>query len=169
MGGYSVTENTQSPKICLNFNFGGGGYSVTENTQSPKICLNFNFPGGGGILYYRIGVFCRICTKISTTPAGSCITDSLSHTTYMETKSFVIIESKCKFQKFCVENKTLKETAIEWIVGKNVSKLFTFLHPVSHSICIITQTRNHSFRKGLLAVILPHNNNMIKELEFTRR
>ena len=44
-GGYSVTENTQSPKICLNFNFGGGGYSVTENTQSPKIWLNFNFWG----------------------------------------------------------------------------------------------------------------------------
>ena len=51
MGGgwYSVTENTQSPKICLNFNFRGGGRgdSVTENTQSPKICLNFNFFGGG--------------------------------------------------------------------------------------------------------------------------
>ena len=49
-GGYSVTENTQSPKICLNFTFrgGGGGYSVTENTLSPKICLNFNFWWGGG-------------------------------------------------------------------------------------------------------------------------
>ena len=36
----------------------------------------------GGILvpsYYRIGVFFGIWTKISTTPAGSCITDSLSH------------------------------------------------------------------------------------------
>ena len=43
--------------------------------------------GGGGILklYFRIRVFCRIWTKISTTPAGSCITDSLSHTTYVET------------------------------------------------------------------------------------
>ena len=39
----------------------------------------------GGILNFRIGVFCRIWTKISTTPAGSCITDSLSHTTYVET------------------------------------------------------------------------------------
>ena len=31
---------------------GGGGYSVIENTQSPKICLNFNFRGRGegGIL-----------------------------------------------------------------------------------------------------------------------
>ena len=71
--------------ICLNSNFrGGGGYSVIENTHSPMIWLNFNFRGGG-ILYYRIGVFCRICTKFSTTPAGSCITDSLSHTTYVET------------------------------------------------------------------------------------
>ena len=25
-----------------------GGNSVTENTQSPKICLNLNFQGGGG-------------------------------------------------------------------------------------------------------------------------
>ena len=87
-GGYSVIENTQSPKIWLNFNFRGGGYSVIQNTQSPKICLNFNFRGGGGILYYRIGVFCRIWTKFSTTPAGSCITDSLSHTMYVETKKW---------------------------------------------------------------------------------
>ena len=42
----------------------GGGYSVPSN--------------------YRIGVFCGIWSKISTTPAGSCITDSLSHTTYVE-------------------------------------------------------------------------------------
>ena len=27
---------------------GGGGYSVIENTQSPKIWLNFNFRGGVG-------------------------------------------------------------------------------------------------------------------------
>ena len=52
-GGYSEvkTENTQSAKICLNFNFQVmGGYSKvkTENTQSAKICLNFNFRGGGG-------------------------------------------------------------------------------------------------------------------------
>ena len=31
------------------------------------------------------GVFWGFWTKISTTPAGSCITDSLSHTTYVET------------------------------------------------------------------------------------
>ena len=43
--------------------------------------------GKGRGVFYRIGVNCRIWTKISTTPAGSCITDSLSHTTYVETKN----------------------------------------------------------------------------------
>ena len=53
----------------------------------PRSLTIFIF-GGGGILklYFRIGVFCRIWTKFSTTSAGSCITDSLSHTTYVETK-----------------------------------------------------------------------------------
>ena len=52
------TENTQSAKKWLNFNFfGGGRYSKcqemaleysgkTENTQSAKKWLNFNFLGG---------------------------------------------------------------------------------------------------------------------------
>ena len=44
---------------------------------------------GEGV-FYRIGVNCRIWTKISTTPAGSCITDSLSHITYVETNYFVL-------------------------------------------------------------------------------
>ena len=92
-GGYSETEKSQSAKICLNFNFWGGGVGgwglggilklkVTKCQDLPK----FQFlGGGGGILNFRIGVFCRIWTKFSTTPAGSCITDSLSHTTYVET------------------------------------------------------------------------------------
>ena len=52
-GGYSgvKTENTQSAKKWLNFNWGGGGYSgvKTENTQSAKKWLNFNW--GGGVLW----------------------------------------------------------------------------------------------------------------------
>ena len=114
-GGYSATEKSQSANICLKLNFPwGGGYSETEKSQSANICLKLNFPlggeggvfwnwkvtkcqhllkvefsWGGGILKlsWRIGVFCRIWTKFSTTPAGSCITDSLSHTTYVETNN----------------------------------------------------------------------------------
>ena len=96
VGGYSETENTQSAKICLNLNL--GGYSETENTQGAKIGLNFNF--GGGILNFRIGVFCKIWTKFSTTPAGSCITDSLSHTTYVETNKNSQWRQYCKFCVF---------------------------------------------------------------------
>ena len=48
-GGYSVTENTQSPKICLNFNFrGGGGYSVLQNRgYSVEFAPNFRGEEGG--------------------------------------------------------------------------------------------------------------------------
>ena len=48
----SKTENTQSAKKWLNFNFflGGGGVRFqTENTQSAKEWLNFNFQGGRGV------------------------------------------------------------------------------------------------------------------------
>ena len=51
--GQVKTENTQSAKICLKFNFFlEGMYSgqvKTENTQSAKICLNFNFLVGGAL------------------------------------------------------------------------------------------------------------------------
>ena len=60
-----------------------GGYSGTSDLDGKK--LEIWMDGGGGILNFRIGVFCRISTKVSTTPAGSCITDSLSHTMYVET------------------------------------------------------------------------------------
>ena len=76
--GYSGT-----PQIWTLWQFSfGGGYSGT-----PRIWTVTIFIGGEGV-FYRIGVFCGIWTKISTTPAGSCITDSLSHTTYVETKLF---------------------------------------------------------------------------------
>ena len=44
--------------------------------------------GGGGILKLssEYPYSEEFWTKISTTPAGLCITDSLSHTTYVETK-----------------------------------------------------------------------------------
>ena len=69
-----------------NFHFGG----VFWDTSDLDSLTIFIFRGRGRGLFYRIGVFCGIWTKISTTPAGSCITDSLSHTTYVETNDFVI-------------------------------------------------------------------------------
>ena len=82
-------------------NFTRGGHSEAIRTGLPAkfggVFWNFGFGlrekswefgwggGWGGILNFRIGVFCRIWTKISTTPTGRCITDSLSHTTYVET------------------------------------------------------------------------------------
>ena len=86
-GGGILKLKSQSAKISDNFHFQGGGGILKLRSQSAKISDNFHFQGGGILkLYFRIGVFCRIWTKISTTPAGSCITDSLSHTTYVETE-----------------------------------------------------------------------------------
>ena len=42
---------TQSVKIYLNFNLGGGGLLWKVKTQSAKICLHFNFCGGGGVFW----------------------------------------------------------------------------------------------------------------------
>ena len=72
-------------------NFTGGGYSEAIRAGLP---VKFHW---GGILNFRIGVFCRIWTKISTTPAGSCITDSLSHVeTNKECRSTVWFEASSK-------------------------------------------------------------------------
>ena len=111
-GGYSPTSDLDLGKKVGNLDFGGGGILQLRNfgfglrKKSWKfgfldlggVFSNFGFGlrkkswkfgfslrGGGGILKlsWRIGVFCRIWTKFSTTPAGSCITDSLSHTTLL--------------------------------------------------------------------------------------
>ena len=105
--GYSgvTTENTQIAKICLNFNFRGGGVTLEVKTRSAKICLNFNFFGGGvvktqsakiwlnfsfqgGSLIWnsREGLSGEFGHKFTVhTETCLCITDSLSHTTYVET------------------------------------------------------------------------------------
>ena len=84
-GGVFCNWKVKVPRFLTIFISGGGGI-LQLKSQSAKISDNFHFRGGGGgILYCRIGVNCRIWTKFSTTPAGSCITDSLSHTTYVET------------------------------------------------------------------------------------
>ena len=79
-----LKSNTQSAKICLNFNLGGG--ILKSNTQSAKIYLNFNFRrGGGGTLEpnSRTGVFWRIWTKIyclrSTVQKPACASQIVSH------------------------------------------------------------------------------------------
>ena len=79
-GGYSRTLGFG---LSDNFHFGGGILGHLD-LDSLTIFI-FGWRGGGGGVFYRIGVFCGIWTKISTTPAGSCLTDSLSHTTYVET------------------------------------------------------------------------------------
>ena len=94
-GGYSETEKSQSAKISDNFHLRGGGILKLKSHKVPRSLTISIFGGGGGILKlsWRIGVFCRIWTKFSTTPAGSCITDSLSHTTYVETNQHLPLQS----------------------------------------------------------------------------
>ena len=104
-----ILNKIQSAKICLNFNWGvsyssenpkcqdlpkfkfeGRGCSVVVKTQSAKICLNFHFLGGGLFCTKSQNrVFLSIWSKNSASLDCLCITDSLSHTTYLETNKFV--------------------------------------------------------------------------------
>ena len=91
-GGCVLEVKSQSAKICLNFNFLGEGVCVLEvKFQSAKICLNFNFQRGGEGVLNQIpeqGVVRNLSTNFALPLSGSfCITDSLSHTTYVETKN----------------------------------------------------------------------------------
>ena len=85
--------------VCFAHNAWRGGILKLKSLKVPRSAQISIFGGGeGGILklHFRIGVICRIWTKISTTPAGSCITDSLSHTTYVETNEST---QSCEFNK----------------------------------------------------------------------
>ena len=76
LGGYSETLGFG---LCDNFHL--GGYSETLRFG---LCDNFHF--GGGILNFRIGgILSEFGPKFQPLQQGSCITDSLSHTTYVET------------------------------------------------------------------------------------
>ena len=95
LGGYSETLGFG---LCDNFHWG----SILKLSDLDSVTISiwggvfwnsqiwtlWQFSFGGGysetVLRNR-GYSGRIWTKISTTPAGSCITDSLSHTTYVET------------------------------------------------------------------------------------
>ena len=88
-GGYSESKCQDLPK----FLFQGGGDILKSNTQSAKICLNFNGGGGGGVVFWNqipeqgcsgeFGQKFTVCTETCL-----CITDSLSHTTYVETNEY---------------------------------------------------------------------------------
>ena len=84
-GGGTLESNTQSAKICLNFNFffWGGGGTLESNTQSAKICLNSNFRGGGGGLSgqkFQRGALWRIfLTDLLFTQKPACPSQIVSH------------------------------------------------------------------------------------------
>ena len=85
-GVFWVSSDLNSGKKVRVFHFPGGLFWVSSYLDSGN---NFNFFfWGGGVLEpnSRTGVFWRIWSKISGSLAGWCITDSLSHTTYVETK-----------------------------------------------------------------------------------
>ena len=94
-GGYSGVVKTQNAKICLNFNFGGGLrgegegvlWSSQIKTQSQDLA-KFQFLGGGVPWFWnsREGCSGEFGQKFTVhTETCLCITDSLSHITYVET------------------------------------------------------------------------------------
>ena len=128
-------------------------------TQSAKICLNFHFSfsGGGGV---RGGVFCtffqnRVFLPISSKNSGSlaclCITDSFSHTTYVETKKFKLdyydttksLLFACYFQQsnkqYCKSN---SDKAVPWLcyliicISTSISIFFgrTYWHKMQNAL-----------------------------------
>ena len=84
-GGVRVISDLNSGKK-VSFSFLGGVFWVRPDLDSGN---NFNFPGGRGGVLCKIpeqGCFGEIWSKFSGSLAGWCITDSLSHTKYVETK-----------------------------------------------------------------------------------
>ena len=115
VGGYSPkvkTQNTETANICLNLNF-RGGVGVFFQSQNSKYqdLPKFSFSGGGegeGTVGTKSQnrVIWNFWTKFPTTPACLCITDSLSHTTYVETNegthylSVLCLFRFCRIQSF---------------------------------------------------------------------
>ena len=86
--------------ILWQFSFGGGysvlGLGLSDNFHFGGVFFTWTwtlwqFSLGGYSVFQNRGYSPWIWTKISTTPAGSCITDSLSHTTYVETNEYTHI------------------------------------------------------------------------------
>ena len=83
-----------------------GWYSEVKYSKCQDL-RKFQFSGGGGILKPNssLGVNWAIWSKISGRLACLCITDSLSHTTYVETKSVsACICFKCVNFAFTMES-----------------------------------------------------------------
>ena len=134
-GGTLCQVKTESAKICLDFNLGGGGewYSLPSQNSKCQDLPRFQFSGGGGggrwyslpsqnskcqdlpkFQFWgeggsvpRVGALSDFLTKFSTTPASYCITDSLSHTTYVETNNLpsapYIMYNQDVFQFGCMD------------------------------------------------------------------
>ena len=90
IGGRGGVLESQNPKCqdLPKFQFSGWGVFWKFKTQSDKICLNFNF-GERDVLEQNssLEVNSGIWSKISGSLACLCITDSLSHTMYVETNN----------------------------------------------------------------------------------
>ena len=101
MGGGGGREGCSGSQIPMcqdlpKFQFlGGGGGGVLEvKSQSAKICLNLNFQVGGVVLNQipEQGVVRNFSTHFALPLSGSlCITDSLSHITYVETNKMYCV------------------------------------------------------------------------------
>ena len=88
-GVFWVSSDLNSGKKVRVFHFQWGVFWVRSDLDSEN---NFNF-GGGGVLWNQIleqGCSTEIWSKISGSLAGCCITDSLSHTTYVETNQVAL-------------------------------------------------------------------------------
>ena len=86
-GGCSVVVKTLSANIWLDFNWWGGGVFCSSQNSKRQDLAKFSF-GGGEVLYQipEQGVLANLSTNFAWPLSGSpCITDSLSHTTYVET------------------------------------------------------------------------------------
>ena len=99
-----VSSDSNSGKKVRVFHFlGGGVFWVRPDLDSSN---NFNWVGGVLEPNSRTGVFWRIWSKFSGSLAGWCITDSLSHTTYVETNEqcsecLVFIPVGCSHPNCC--------------------------------------------------------------------
>ena len=71
-GGGILKSNTQSAKICLNFNLGGGGYSEVKYSKCQDL-PKFQFSGRGG------GVLENLVKNLLCVQKPACASQIVSH------------------------------------------------------------------------------------------